>query len=247
MQHFQRETVFIADGHHRYETALEYRDMRRRSGEDDPEAGFNFIMMYLTSMHDPGLVVLPTHRVMAAGSGLDPHALLSRLRDGFDVQAFRRSALDRFRSALVAAPRGRAFGFAIAGMEDVLVATLTDTSLLDRFAGTQAPAVRSLDVTLLDAVVLRGLGGLDSTAAERSGHLSYTHDDVDALALLDQGAAAVFLLSPPRLEDVEAVCLSGETMPQKSTYFFPKLLTGLVFNPLDEERVVTKERLATSA
>ena len=63
--------------------------------------------------------------------------------------------------------------------------------------------------------------------------MTYTHDDADALALLDQGAAAVFLLSPPRLHDVEAVCLSGETMPQKSTYFFPKLLTGLVFNPLD--------------
>jgi uncharacterized protein (DUF1015 family) len=231
---FQRETIFIADGHHRYETALEYRDVRRRGGENDPDAGFNFVMMYLTSMHDPGLVVLPTHRVIAKGAGLDARALLQRLRPSFDIRPFPRSELERLRTALAAAPRGRAFGLAIAGAGEVFLVTLSDSALLDRFAGTQAQAVRALDVTLLDAVVLRGLCGLDSTAAERSGHLTYTHADADALALLDQSAEAVFLLSPPRLEDVKDVCLSGETMPQKSTYFFPKLLTGLVFNPLDD-------------
>jgi hypothetical protein len=138
------------------------------------------------------------------------------------------------RAALAAAPRGRAFGLGIAGEAHCYLVTLTDGDLLERFAGGMAPAVRALDVTLLDAVVLRGLAGIDSAAAERTGHLTYTHDDDDALKALDSGAAAAFLLASPRLEDVKAVCLSGETMPQKSTYFFPKLLTGLVFNPLDD-------------
>lgn len=233
-RNFSAETVFIADGHHRYETALEYRDLHRGEGETDPDAGFNYIMMYLTSMHDPGLVVLPTHRIIGEGAGLDSRQLLARLREGFEVRSFTMGDLDRFRAALNDAPRGKAFGFAMRGDDARYLVTLSDPALLERFAGTVAPAVRRLDVTLLDAVVLRGLGGLDSTAAEQGGHLTYSHDDTDALAALDQGAAAVFLLAAPQLADVEAVCLSGETMPQKSTYFFPKLLTGLVFNPLED-------------
>jgi uncharacterized protein (DUF1015 family) len=190
-------------------------------------------MMYLTSMHGPGLVVLPTHRVFRAGAGLDARALLAQLREHFEVQAFRE--VERFRAALHQAPRGKSFGVAAAGSDERFVVTLSDAALLELFAGSIAPAVRRLDVTLLDAVVLRGLAGIDPTVAERSGHLVYMHDDGEALASLEAGAAVAFLLAPPRLEDVEAVCLSGETMPQKSTYFFPKLLTGLVFNPLDEE------------
>ncbi len=231
---FRSETVFIADGHHRYETALEYRELRRAGGEKDPEAGFNFVMMYLTSMHDPGLVVLPTHRVVRPGAGLDPQALLAQLCEHFDVRSFRSFEADRFRAALHQAPRGSAFGLAAAASDERLVVTLSDRALLDRYAGPIAPAVQRLDVTLLDAVVLRGLAGLDPAVAERSGHLVYMHDDAEALASVDRDGNTAFLLAPPRLEDVEAVCLSGETMPQKSTYFFPKLLTGLVFNPLDD-------------
>jgi uncharacterized protein (DUF1015 family) len=233
-RNFRSETVFIADGHHRYETALEYRDLRRAGGEDDPNAGFNFVMMYITSMHDPGLVVLPTHRVFRPGAGLDSRALRAQLSEDFDVRSFPSFEVDRFRAALHEAPRGKSFGFAAAGSDERLVVTLSNPALLERFAGAIAPAVRCLDVTLLDAVVLRGLAGIDPAVAERSGHLVYMHDDAEALASLDDGAAVAFLLAPPRLEDVEAVCLSGETMPQKSTYFFPKLLTGLVFNPLDD-------------
>lgn len=233
-QTFADETIFIADGHHRYETALEYRDLRRQEGDADPEAGYNFIMMYVTSMHDPGLVVLPTHRVLAKDAGVDPEMLLSRLQEGFDVRPFEDGDHAAFRTALAAASRGTTFGLGIAGRGRRYLVTLKDSALLERFAGGMAAAVRALDVTLLDAVVLRGLAGLDSAAAERDGHLTYTHDDADAVKALDAGAAAVFFLAPPRLEDVKAVCLSGETMPQKSTYFFPKLLTGLVFNPLDD-------------
>jgi uncharacterized protein (DUF1015 family) len=232
---FADQTVFIADGHHRYETALEYRDERRLAASGDPDAGYEFIMMYLTSMHDPGLVVLPTHRILWNGAGIKPGQLLQRLKESFDVRTFNVSDTAGLRAALAQAPHGRAFGLAMVGIGERFLVTLTDAKLLERFAGNMAPAVRALDVTLLDAIVLRGLAGLDSTTAERSGRLTYVHDDIEALAAVDAGAEAVFLLAPPHLEDVEAVCLSGETMPQKSTYFFPKLLTGLVFNPLDDE------------
>lgn len=227
------QTVFIADGHHRYETALEYRDMCRREGGVDPEAAYNFVMMYLTSMRDPGLMVLPTHRVLLKGALVKPGQLLARLKQSFAVRPVGVSDVGALRAALSQAPRGRAFGLAIAGVPERFVVTLTDVALLERFAGEMAPAVRALDVTLVDTVVLRGLAGIDIAAAERSGRLIYLHDDVEALRALELEAEAVLLLAPPRLDDVEAVCLSGQTMPQKSTYFYPKLLTGLVFNPLD--------------
>ena len=121
----------------------------------------------------------------------------------------------------------------MAGADELLVATLSDPHALDRYAAHLAPVVRRLDVAVLDTVILRGLMGIDCTAAAQEGHLAYTHDDDAALRAIDAGAQAVFLMNPPRIEDVQAVCLAGETMPEKSTYFYPKLPTGLVFRPLD--------------
>ena len=227
------ESVVIADGHHRYETALTYRDVRRAEGQEDPEAPYNFLLMYLTSMSQPGLVILPTHRVLSGIADFDGRNLLARLRGAFQLTAFPRTARREFFSCLRQAPQQGRLGIALAGNDQLVVATLADPSVLDRYAPALAPVVRQLDVTLLDAVVLRGLLGIDCTAAGQEGRLTYTHDDNEALDLIENNAQAAFLMNPPRIEDVQAVCLAGETMPQKSTYFYPKLLTGLVFHPLE--------------
>ncbi len=229
-----QETVFIADGHHRYETGLAYAEECRAKGAADPEAPHNFIMMYLTSMSDPGLVILPTHRVLAGGAGLNTVDLLSRLRRHFECTTFVREARAEFLACLRRNQEHGGIGVVVAGSDEWCVATLSDASVLETYAAHLAPVVRRLDVAVLDTVMLRGLMGIDCTAAAQEGHLTYTHDDDTALRAIDDGAQAVFLMNAPRIEDVQAVCLAGETMPEKSTYFFPKLPTGLVFRPLEE-------------
>jgi uncharacterized protein (DUF1015 family) len=228
------ETIFIADGHHRYETGLAYAEECRAKGATDPQAAPNFIMMYLTSMSDPGLVILPTHRVLSGGAGLNTAELLARLRSHFTLTTFARTARGEFLECLRRSqPRG-GIGVVLAGADELSVATLADPQVLARYAAHLAPVVRRLDVAVLDTVILRGLMGIDCTAAAQEGHLTYTHDDETALRAIDEGAQVVFLMNSPRIEDVQAVCLAGETMPEKSTYFYPKLPTGLVFRPLDD-------------
>ncbi len=227
------ESVVIADGHHRYETALTYRDVRQPEGESNPEAPYNFVLMYLTSMSHPGLVILPTHRVIAGIADFDGRELLARLHGHFQLTTFPRTARAEFISCLRQAPQQGRLGIALAGNDQLVVARLSDPSALDQYAAALAPVVRQLDVTLLDAVVLRGLLRIDCTAAGQDGHLTYTHDDDAALDAIEHDAQAAFLMNPPRIEDVQAVCLADETMPQKSTYFYPKLLTGLVFHPFE--------------
>lgn len=228
------ETVFIADGHHRYETGLAYAEDCRAKGATDPEAPHNFIMMYLASMGDPGLVILPTHRVLASGAGLNAADVLTRLRRHFECTTFTRGARAEFLACLRKNQEHAAIGVVVTGSDEWCVATLSDASVLETYAAHLAPVVRRLDVAVLDTVLLRGLMGIDCTAAAQEGHLTYTHDDDTALQAIDHGAQAVFLMNAPRIEDVQAVCLAGETMPEKSTYFFPKLPTGLVFRPLED-------------
>ncbi len=226
------ETVFIADGHHRYETALEYRDALHVRGADRTTAAHNFILMYLTSMSEPGLLVLPTHRVLGSGVPIDEAALLLRLDEWFECKSFARADLGSLRTYLAEHPEQARFAVGLRGRDDLLALSLRDPSVLERLAAGVTPTVRKLDVTVLDAVVLRGVLGMDCVAAEQAGDLTYTHDDGDAVAKLASGAAAVFVMNAPRLAAVAEVCLAGEVMPQKSTYFYPKLLSGLVLHPL---------------
>jgi uncharacterized protein (DUF1015 family) len=229
------ETIFIADGHHRYETALEYAEECRAQGGSDPAAPHNFIMMDLASMSDPGLVILPTHRVVAGAAGAKASDVVARLRRHFRLIPFGRGARDAFLACLRQHRDDGGIGVVVAETNEWYVATLADPAALDTHAAHLAPVVRRLDVAILDTVILRGLMGIDCTAAAQEGWLTYTHEDDDALRALEAGAHAVFLMNAPRIEDVQAVCLAGETMPEKSTYFYPKLPTGLVFRPLEDE------------
>jgi uncharacterized protein (DUF1015 family) len=227
------ETVFIADGHHRYETALEYRDFVDPAGDSPAGAPHRFVLMYLTSMREPGLLVLPTHRVLGAGLGIDGADLLARLDPLFTMRTFTRGQLPELRRYLDEAPAEARFAVALRGRDTIVALGLRDPTALDRLAADVTPTVRKLDVTVLDAVVLKGLLNVDTAAAQQTGELTYIHDDGDALAALDAGASVAFLMNAPRLRSVAEVCLSGEVMPQKSTYFYPKLLSGLVLHPLE--------------
>jgi len=232
------ETIYIADGHHRYETALAFRDhLRARGGlsEEDPA---NFMMAYLCSMDDPGLLVLPTHRILRGLVDFDPTKFVKALGRDFEVRTFSSSPAGR-KQLLAALAAGRArghFGITLRGVDLLYEISPLGEDVIDRAAPELPPVVRRLDVTILDRVILRDVLGLDPDAAARAGQLRYSHEDGDAFGSVDSGAAqAAFLLGPPDLDQVRAVCLSGETMPQKSTYFHPKLLTGLVLHPLSDD------------
>jgi uncharacterized protein (DUF1015 family) len=198
------ETIFIADGHHRYETALAYS---RERGGTGPAAS---VLAYLANGEE-GMVVLPTHRLLPGSLKLTPDVLEARLRGTFAVAPL--------------PPGARR----VAGAIDAL---LSDRRIRLRALPAAAkylehlPAVvRSLDVTVLHEAILQPLLGI---AAE---DLEFTHDDAEAEDAVDSGrSAAAFLVHPPSIAQVRAVCLAGELMPQKSTYFYPKLASGLVFD-----------------
>ncbi|MGE0519818.1 MAG: DUF1015 domain-containing protein [Candidatus Binatia bacterium] len=221
-------TVFIADGHHRYETALSYRDQRRAAGETDPDAPHNFLLMYLCSMDDPGLVVLPTHRLWR---GAFDESAWAKAGEWFAVEPSRAEALP---GQLAAARESGTCGLLTPGRAAVL--RLKDMAAVDRALPELAPLIRHLDVAVLDSFLLGHLLGIDCVRAGQDGQLLYTHDDAEAVSAVGRdGVNTAFLLPRPRLRQVADACLAGETMPQKSTYFFPKLKSGLVFHLLDAD------------
>jgi len=236
--HCRGRHVFIADGHHRFETALDYaRAMRRAAGASAPApgtAGYDYTLGYLTTLEDPGLVVLPTHRTLAR-LPVAPDAVRAAVARWFAVTdlPWNDDGVARLRAWLGAPrpdPGALRIGIAAraAGKLWMLAARAEDLP----FDAATPPELRALDVTALHEIVLgRGLG-LPVTGAPEG--LAYTQDAAAALAAVASGAAsAAFLLPATDLAAIRDVSLAGLSMPAKSTFFHPKLLTGLVFYPHD--------------
>ena len=225
------EPVTIADGHHRYETALRYRDERRmsRSCEEDP--AFDYLLtLFLDMAHQP-LTVLPTHRVLR-GLGDDGAAtLVGRLDELFEVRrGVGASELrDVFGAIGLAAGGAGRFGLWTRSGGAILTAR---RAAFEPLLPPGGDALRGLDVTLLGAAVAR-LAGIDDDAVA-GGAIEYTKSVGEAIDLVDtevRGADAAFLLEPTPVASIAAVARAGDVMPQKSTYFYPKALSGLVINP----------------
>jgi uncharacterized protein (DUF1015 family) len=234
-EHTNGREVFIADGHHRYETALRYRDERRAAlGAAAPPPGsvpWDWVFTYLTTMEDPGLVVLPTHRVVQTLS-MPADAFLGACDAHFERTAF--PATDAGRTQLLAALEGAAPGRVRIGvvLRDGLWLLAAETGALP-WASAVAPPLRALDVAALHQIVLAGILGLPIGDRGGAPGLSYTQDAAAAAAAVARGAAAAFLLPATRVDDLRAVGSAGLTMPEKSTYFHPKLLSGLLLYPLE--------------
>jgi uncharacterized protein (DUF1015 family) len=214
------EPVVIADGHHRYETALAYRDEMRRAHPDaGPAAAFEYVLTYLSSIDEPGLVVLPTHRVLRDARGADVARVLADLREDFEVVEYPTDRVQAFLARLYEGPSQ--IGCVLPGR--LVVLTLRGDPA--RRLPQRSAACRSHAVVILHDLVLPRLAPTP---------LEFTHEDASALAAVSSGeAGAAFLVPAPSARDVRAVCRSGATLPEKSTYFHPKLLTGLVFRALD--------------
>jgi uncharacterized protein (DUF1015 family) len=208
----------IADGHHRYETAL------RHAGEPGAPRGADWVMALLYDAESGGLSLLPTHRLLHGGT--DAEALLARLAELFTTTPVADAV------ALVDAVERRGTG-AIGVWTPAGGALLEPTGVIQGLLPRGSNALRGLDVSVLGAALERILGDDAATLAD-AGRLSYTKDAADALSQVGEGQAdACFLLAATPIEAVMAVAEAGELMPPKSTYFVPKAATGLVFNPLD--------------
>ena len=226
--------LFIADGHHRYETALNYKNLRReQAGNPTGLQPYDGVLMLLSPLEDPGLTVLPTHRIMT--TLLPAYAEITRLlSEKFDIQEFPFTADKQaaIRTQFIEAMRtnGRSvpvFGLALKGENRYLTLTL---KAAHRPPSSASPRTK-LDVSLLQQLVV---GALCPTQEEQEAIL-YTKDDHEALDWVASGkGTGALLLNATKISEVQAVATAGERMPHKSTYFYPKPLTGLVINVMEE-------------
>ncbi|HEY7099141.1 MAG TPA: DUF1015 domain-containing protein [Terriglobales bacterium] len=248
----QDKKLIIADGHHRYETALAYRDERRtapaagtgiprerssagdmvRSGGNN-DAPFEYAMMTFINMDSPGLMILPTHRLVHSLSSLSPETFAAAASEYFEVEEVDAS-VDAPRATSILREAGRS-GTAL------LAITAERAFLLDR-AKTLAseslrefsPQQQELDVVQLHKCVLERVLGISAEATRNQENISYTREASEALAKVRDGSANIaFLMNPVRMEQVREIAFAGEVLPQKSTDFYPKLLSGLTIYALE--------------
>lgn len=229
------ESVLIADGHHRYETALAYREFRRETAEEhSDDAPYEFALGFFVNQDDPGLAVFPTHRVVygvAEFGGLDAVADQLDAHDEFDVQRIELEP-DSIRQRL--ADSGEV-GPSFVLLGDGAPALVRFTGALDShlFDDETPDQVRALDVCVLHEALLDGMLGISKDAQEAKTNLNYVKGWEKAFAAADQDdSQLVVLMNATPVEQVDRVCRSGGKMPQKSTFFYPKILSGLVINPI---------------
>ncbi|RMH37289.1 MAG: DUF1015 domain-containing protein [Deltaproteobacteria bacterium] len=219
--------LYIADGHHRYETMLAYRDRRREAGSDVADFG----TLFLANMDDAGLVVFPTHRLVHGVPGFSLEKLVAAARDAFDIDTVAGGAADAAKVRAIVTERGAArpaFGVVVPGSADLTV-------MAYRGDLSSASATERLDVTILHDVVLEGMLGIDRAAQEAKTNLDYPKDTAVALARVAAGdGQCLFVMNPTPVAAVKAVSDEGGFMPQKSTFFYPKIASGVVFRKLDE-------------
>ena len=231
------KNLYIADGHHRYETMLAFRD---KLLAENPEAGersaARYGMMFLANMDDPGLVVLPTHRMIHSVSDFNAKALREGLSSYFSLREVPGAArcTETLRSALDEATEGgTSFALVIPGSADATMLTIKQDLDLEKLGVSGSEVTRKLDVTLLHSIVLEKILGVDRAAQEAQSCIRYIKDTQKALDQCAAGEGQVcFFMNATPVEQVVAVSDADEVMPQKSTFFYPKIASGMVLNPI---------------
>ena len=227
------QKLIIADGHHRYETALAYRDERRTAAGNSAPAPYDSMMMTFFNMNTPGLVILPTHRVVHGLPSFSADQLQSGAREFFKVEAVGRD-IDGAGAAALLREAGRAScALIVATADRVLLVHLPKAIGTNRFAGLSLRQ-QSLDVVQLHKCLLEGVLNISEEAIRKQQNISYYREAEEALSQVRSGAAqAAFLMNPVRMEQVRDIAFAGEVLPQKSTDFYPKLLSGLTIYAME--------------
>jgi uncharacterized protein (DUF1015 family) len=219
----QDTELLIADGHHRYETARVYADEIGGEGEH------RYVLMCLVALEDPGLTVFPTHRLVGGLDKTQKDALVATLRSNFEIEA-----LDDTAQLAPASSDELRIGYIDAYVKQPFMLTLRDQRIADEALPDHAPPYRRLDTAVLEALILKGALGMTDHDIDELNGLGYARDFAQALELIeDRSYDAAFFMAPTPVQRIQEVAAAGESMPPKSTYFFPKVPTGLLFNPLD--------------
>lgn len=225
----QDENIFIADGHHRYEAASLYRDeMRENSSGPATEDNLNYVLAYFTNTDNRGLTILPINRLVKLDANFDMEKFKSALSVYFAIEEIK----DRAKFFFLMQKAG--YTEHVMGMyrnKKFWLLRLKNVLILDKIIIDKPKDYRSLDVSILNYLILKRILGMD---IEDKLNIEYSHDNDELIEKTDQDnhAIAIFL-NPARIEQIMAVALSGERMPSKSTFFYPKVLSGLVINKLD--------------
>lgn len=239
---FDNKQLFIADGHHRYETALNYKN--KQAFENPFHTGnelYNYVMMTLVDMDDPGLIVFPTHRVLKNLEQFDSASFLNFAEDFFEIDRIEfNTSYDtsyiptQIKYSLEQKDTyGKSFGYYDGQGKWYYILTLKDESVVEKLLSGKPPAYRNLDVSVLQALILEHYFNIDSENLKNQTNLQYTRDVSQAIAWVNSNECnCAFFLNPTPVQQVKEISLANEKMPQKSTYFYPKLTTGLVINKL---------------
>jgi uncharacterized protein (DUF1015 family) len=237
------KSLFIADGHHRYETALNYRQwIAERTPGFSPEHPANFVMMYLCGMEDPGVVILPAHRMVRAISQEKMDSFITAVETCFDISRFSLEsgtgpgvAAEKWDGILDAGSSRTQIGVVLKNHPLGYLLSLKPGVMQRMFGREMSERMLELDVTVLTRLILMALLGLNHSQLDDESIMSYSSQTGVALEAVRTGDCdAAFILNPTRIDQVKQIAEAGEIMPRKSTYFYPKVITGQVINRLTQ-------------
>ena len=232
------KSIFIADGHHRYETALAFRDEMRKRFPDRENGGYEYVPMYFSNLNDEGTSILPVHRMVRNVPNFDTQVFLNKAAERFEIREITDThdvAIRKMLDEMRVEPHGHtAFGLYVQGRAFVLA--LNDIAHLDDATPSHKPREwRELAVTVLQYLLIENVLGLDADTVAKGQHIDYTIHAGEAAEMVDSGARQLaFFVNPTKPSEVCSVALQGERMPQKSTYFYPKLLSGLAMRRISD-------------
>ncbi len=232
------KTLFIADGHHRYETALNFRNLQRSAHPHaGPHASFEFIMVYLSNMNQEGLTILPTHRVLKNVGDFHMEDVIEKASEFFEISSCHQDRVPPNFPAQGGACRETVMGLLSKTGAPFFMLKARSKAIHDFLAGEGiAPELRSLDVVILDHILLKNLSGFSDSFLANEHNIHFKHDFHDALTRVKSGEYDLgFFINPTRIEQVQEVAGAGLIMPHKSTYFYPKVGSGLVVRLLPPE------------
>lgn len=241
-ENFKDKTVYIADGHHRYETSLAYQaDMQREHPELDRTAAFNFTLMFLCPMEDPGLTIFPVHRALNLVPEINPQLLEKKLDQFFTVEKIpfvpesKKQTAEEFLSRLkTQGLKSHAFGLFIFQTSYYYLLTLKKECFEGDWGQDLNPLLRQLDVVILSRLVFQKILGIKREELDQEKIIEYRHDGLEILEWVEKGKSQMgFILNPTPIEQIRRIAEASLVMPRKSTYFYPKTLTGLLMNSLN--------------
>lgn len=246
MKEMRDKTVFIADGHHRFEAALRWKnDLKQKNTKFTDDESYNHVMMYFTALEDEGLVVLPIHRVLKDVGFFDQERFLADLANYFEVEVYKatKKTATRTLNKLVKdlAKRGETnhvFGLYLGHYKYCLL-TLKDTKIIEAMIPEERPiAWKTLDTNILHYIVFDRILGIGHQIEEK---IEYVKGADEAVSLVDKSEKnkAAFILNPVPIKVITEIAGDLQKMPQKTTFFYPKLLSGLVMNKIDQKAKIS--------